>query len=110
MVIKMRWPTDDEMRVLRLLAGGEELCGVEMERRDPELVGGGIYVVLSRMEKKGFVRSRWQEVAGVRGRGLKMVVMTDFGRRCFRSAIAANVIGTSGDDVTIVIGGKEVVV
>jgi DNA-binding PadR family transcriptional regulator len=52
-----------EARILGLLAGGREMYGLEMVGFDDKLKRGTIYVTLARMQEKGFVESRREEVS-----------------------------------------------
>ena len=53
-----RLPSGKELIVLDLLAGKREMYGLEMVKASNKLGRGTVYVLLSRMEDKGYVSSR----------------------------------------------------
>jgi DNA-binding PadR family transcriptional regulator len=57
--------TAKERLILDLLIGGGEMYGLELVRRAAgSLARGTVYVTLDRMEEKGFVESRREELQG----------------------------------------------
>ena len=72
-----------ERLILELLAGGEELYGLQMVAASKRrLKRGTIYVTLGRMERKGYLRSRLEEAPPLAG-GLprRRYAVTAAGRR-----------------------------
>src|SRR5262245_27784256 len=59
MRLRMKLPSRNEVEVLRLLAGGRELYGLELVKRSGgTLKRNWIYVVLGRMEDQSYIRGR----------------------------------------------------
>lgn len=59
----IEWPTKTEVLVLRLLIPqGESYGHALVKKSDGALKRGTVYVTLGRMEKKGFLESREEEV------------------------------------------------
>jgi PadR family transcriptional regulator, regulatory protein PadR len=59
----MGWPSKLELLILRLLVAGGESYGLALVRAsDGLLKRGTVYVTLGRMEEKGLVSSRQEEV------------------------------------------------
>ena len=72
-----------EALILRLLAGGKEMYGLELVAASKRrLKRGTVYVTLGRMERKGYVTSRLEEAPPAAG-GLprRIYEATAFGRR-----------------------------
>jgi PadR family transcriptional regulator PadR len=70
-----------EAEVLRLLITNGEMYGLEMVNNSPELKRGTIYVTLSRMEEKGYVSSRKEDVQPGDGPPRRCYVATGLGER-----------------------------
>src|SRR5262245_21995195 len=67
-VDRMKLPSGNEVEVLRLLAPGRELYGLEMiKRSEGALKRNSIYVVLGRMEHQGFIKGREVKKDGTPG-------------------------------------------
>lgn len=74
-----------EVVILQLLQSGGEMYGLEMVRASDRLKRGTIYVMLQRMEEKGYVTSR-KEHAGSQGRSPRRIYrMTGAGARALRA-------------------------
>jgi PadR family transcriptional regulator, regulatory protein PadR len=59
----MGWPSKLELLILRLLIGGGESYGLALVKAsDGALKRGTVYVTLGRMEEKGLVLSRQEDV------------------------------------------------
>ena len=59
---RMPWPSATEALTLRLLVGRGESYGLQLVKAsDGELKRGSVYVVLGRLEEKGFVESRQED-------------------------------------------------
>jgi DNA-binding PadR family transcriptional regulator len=81
-----RMPSKTEALILDLLARQREMYGLELVRASGGLLKRGtIYVLLSRMEEKGFVASRQQFEATASGLPKRIYTLTGLGQR----AIAA---------------------
>jgi PadR family transcriptional regulator, regulatory protein PadR len=86
----MKLPSGNEVEVLRLLAGGRELYGLEMiKRADGALKRNSIYVVLGRMEDQGFVKGREAKHEGTPGMPRRLYKITGLGQRVFAAWEAA---------------------
>ena len=94
----MKMPSGNEVEVLRLLAGGRELYGLEMLKRSRgALKRGSIYVVLGRMEDQGYIEGR--EIKGVgmpgmprrlykiKGLGIRALAAHDAAQAAFRGRL-----------------------
>ena len=75
-----------ELLVLRLLAGADELYGLQMvDASAGDLKRGTIYVTLGRMEDKGYITSRSDEPPpGAGGHPRRLYTMTPLGRRMLK--------------------------
>jgi DNA-binding PadR family transcriptional regulator len=76
-----------EYRIMSLLIGNgaKEMYGLEMvQKSEGKLKKGTIYVLLDRLEKKGFVKGRTEQATGV-GIPRKLYKPTGLGRRAFNA-------------------------
>ena len=73
-----------EIVILQLLQSGGEMYGLEMVRASDRLKRGTIYVMLQRMEEKGYIRSRLEPAPRHAG-GLprRLYEATPLGHRIF---------------------------
>ena len=86
----MKLPSGNEVEVLRLLAGGRELYGLEMiKRSDGALKRNSIYVVLGRMEDQGFIKGREVKKKGTPGMPRRLYKVTGLGQRALAAWEAA---------------------
>lgn len=85
--------SNKEFAALELLINGGEMYGLEMVKAsDGNLKRGTIYVMLSRMEEKGYVKSRHDKEVGLAGMPRRKFIITGFGQRAFRASKAAEAI------------------
>lgn len=86
-----RLPSGNELRVLRLLRDGGEQYGLELvEASGGKLGRAGIYVTLSRMEEKGFVKRAMPKPPELHpGMPRPRYSLTALGERAYRAACAA---------------------
>lgn len=82
-------PTDLEMVILSLLLGGREMYGLEMVRKDEQLGENSVYVILTRMVARGFVKARYEtdEEKKVRGPRRRLYKITPFGHQAYQMRI-----------------------
>ena len=74
-------PSRTEVAVLELLSG-KKMYGLEMVKASDRLTRGSIYVILNRMEDKGLVSSRVDEITGPLA-GRRIYSITGFGQRAY---------------------------
>ncbi len=83
----MRLPTDLEMIVFMLLlaARGGELYGLEMVHKDNKLSENSIYVILTRMVARGFLKARYEteQEQKVRGPKRRLYSITAYGKQMY---------------------------
>lgn len=85
-------PSRKETVALELLSGGKNLYGLEMVKASGgELKRGTIYVLLDRLEDKGFVTSTAEKQAGLPGMPRRMYRITGVGQRALAARYAAQV-------------------
>ena len=85
-------PTDLEMAILMLLLSGREMYGLEMVRKDPDVIlESSVYVVLTRMVARGFVKARYETDAEKKTRGprRRLYKITPFGEQQYDARLAA---------------------
>jgi tetratricopeptide (TPR) repeat protein len=87
-------PVGPQKKILELLTRGDAMFGMQMFDEDPTLKRGSIYVVLPRMERRGYVTS-WEDldspvIAGMRRRYYRI---TPAGQRALEVARAAEQAG-----------------
>lgn len=71
--------TKTELLILEQLVGNRELYGLEIIKKEPRLKRGTIYVLLGRLEEKGFVKSRQRVEANVSGLPRRVYAITGAG-------------------------------
>lgn len=88
----MRLPSGKELLALKLLRdGGAEMYGLELVKASAGKLGrAGVYVTLSRLEEKGFVRSRTPASENHPGLPRPRYKLTALGERVLRAAEAAS--------------------
>ena len=83
-------PIPKETIALELLSGGRELYGLEMVKASNGALGRGtIYVLLDRMEDKGFVASKAEKQDGAPGMPRRLYRITGLGQRSLAAKYAA---------------------
>lgn len=71
-----------QREILKMLVANGEMYGLEMVNVSGRLKRGSIYVILNRMENKGLIESRKQEVApGAAGAARRVYKVTGHGSR-----------------------------
>ncbi len=80
-----RLPSGKEVAVLELLIARREMYGLEMVHACPKLSRGTIYVLLNRMEDKGYIKSRHVKEQGVSGLPKRVYWVTGLGQRAFEA-------------------------
>ena len=84
--IDVMLPSGKEAVVLGLLRGSGEMYGLEMVRAsDGALRRGSVYVILDRLEDKGFVQSRADKRHGLPGMPRRFYRITGLGERALRA-------------------------
>jgi PadR family transcriptional regulator, regulatory protein PadR len=83
----IEWPTKTELLVLRLLIPeGESYGHALVKKSDGALKRGTVYVTLGRMEAKGFLTSREEQVEpGYVGIPRRLYVVTGLGQRALQA-------------------------
>jgi DNA-binding PadR family transcriptional regulator len=84
-----------EFLIMRLLIGnsGKEMYGLEMvDKSDGELKKGTIYVLLGRLEEKGFVKAR-TETTGTSAIPRRLYRPTGLGQKVFEAWSSVAAIG-----------------
>ena len=85
-----RLPSGKELIVLDLLAGKREMYGLEMVRASSRLARGTVYVLLSRMEHKGYVTSRQVKEENTSGMPKRVFSITGLGQRALAATRQAH--------------------
>lgn len=80
-----------EIVILDLLINHGEMYGLEMVKASSELKRGAIYVTLSRMADKGYVKSRTIEDPTISGKPRRLYSATGEGQRVFESSHVARI-------------------
>ena len=81
-----RLPSGKELLVLELLSGKPAMYGLEMVRASNGLARGTFYVLLSRMEDKGYVSSRQEKQETQSGMPRRLYSITGVGQRALHAA------------------------
>jgi len=76
-------PSGKELVVLELLVAKHEMYGLEMVNASPKLGRGTVYVLLNRMEDKGYIRSRHEKEDGASGLPKRVYSITGLGQRAY---------------------------
>jgi DNA-binding HxlR family transcriptional regulator len=75
-------PTGQQLKILSILEMlPNEMAAIDIMNRDPSLVEGTIYAALMRLEKKGYVTSRKEEVSTEPGAPRRYYTLTGLGAR-----------------------------
>ena len=92
-----RLPSRTELIVLNFLAQKREMYGLELVRvSNNKLKRGTIYVLLSRLEDKGFVSSRQISDIGVSGLPKRVYSITGLGQRAISASQQVEIILSYG--------------
>jgi DNA-binding PadR family transcriptional regulator len=96
--MKVRLPSDKELIVLRLLRDGEpEMYGLELVKASGGKLGrAAIYVVLARMEAKGFLKRQTPTEDEHPGLPRPRYRMTALGEKALRATDAAQGVMAAG--------------
>ena len=78
-----------EHEILMLLTQRRERYGLEMVKESDRIKRGSVYVVLDRMEQKGWVKSRQEEITGQAGLPRRLYSIAAPGVAALRAADAA---------------------
>ena len=78
---EVRLPSGMELIVLELLASNRKMYGLELVKASDSLKRGTVYVLLNRMEDKGYVRSRQVKEEGASGMPKRLYEITGLGER-----------------------------
>lgn len=79
----LRLPSGKELVVLELLINRREMYGLEMVKASNKLGRGTVYVLLNRMEDKGYISSRQVKEEGAPGLPLRVYSITGLGQRAY---------------------------
>lgn len=95
--MEIRLPTDQEMKVLRLLHDGREMYGLEIvDTYSGEILRSSIYVILTRMRARNLVTERVEKAktkSGRQGSGkLRLYRITDLGRKMYHARAASDAL------------------
>jgi PadR family transcriptional regulator, regulatory protein PadR len=80
-----RLPSGKEVAVLELLVTRREMYGLEMVHACSKLGRGTIYVLLNRMEDKGYVKSRQVKETNQSGLPRRVYSVTGLGQRALHA-------------------------
>jgi DNA-binding PadR family transcriptional regulator len=81
-----RLPSGKELIVLDLLSSKREMYGLEMVKSSNRLARGTIYVMLYRMEDKGYVTSRQVKDENASGMPKRVYAITELGKKLLEIA------------------------
>jgi DNA-binding PadR family transcriptional regulator len=81
-----RLPSAKELIVLDLLSSEREMYGLEMVKSSNCLARGAIYVMLYRMEDKGYVTSRQVKDKNASGMPKRLYAITEWGNKVLEIA------------------------
>ena len=76
-------PSGKELIVLQFLVTSREMYGLEMVKASNKLARGTVYVLLGRMEDKGFITSRKEKEEGRPGMPKRLYKITGLGQRAY---------------------------
>jgi len=85
-----RLPSGKELIVLDLLVGKREMYGLEMVKASNKLARGTVYVLLSRMEDKGYVSSRQVKDENTSGMPKRIYSISGLGQRALAATRQAH--------------------
>lgn len=89
---EFRLPSGKALVVLELLVARREMYGLEMVKASGKLRRGTIYVLLSRMEADGYVKSREQKDEGMPGLPRRLYRVTGLGQRAYQAVQQAKAV------------------
>ena len=87
-----RLPSGKELIVLDLLSSKREMYGLEMVKSSSRLARGTVYVLLSRMEDKGYVTSRQAKEENASGMPKRVFAITGLGQRALAATRQAHAV------------------
>ena len=93
-----KMPSGKEIVVLKLLVSKRDMYGLEMVKASTELKRGTVYVLLGRMEDKGFIKSRQEKEIGVSGMPKRIYSITGLGQRALAAHQQAQIAFTTDID------------
>jgi DNA-binding PadR family transcriptional regulator len=83
-------PSGKETIALELLHSSREMYGLEMVKASKGALGRGtVYVILDRLEDKGFVKSRAKKQPGIAGMPRRLYRITGLGQRALAATQSA---------------------
>ena len=85
-----RLPSGKELIVLELLSCKREMYGLEMVKASSRLARGTVYVLLNRMEDKGYVTSRQVKEENASGMPRRVFAITGLGQRALAATRKAH--------------------
>lgn len=94
-----RLPSGKELIVLEMLAAKREMYGLEMVKASTALARGTAYVLLNRMEDKGYVTSRQIKEENASGLPKRVYSITGLGQRALAAVRQARLV-LGGDEVS----------
>lgn len=94
---KIKLPSGKEVVVLALLTTKHEMYGLEMVKASSDLKRGTIYVLLGRMEDKGFIKSREVKEENMSGLPRRLYSVTGLGQRAYQSWQQVQQVFFAGD-------------
>jgi DNA-binding PadR family transcriptional regulator len=87
-----RLPSGKELMVLAMLSSRHEMYGLEMVKASNRLARGTVYVLLGRMEEKGYISSRQVKVENASGMPRRVYRMSGLGQQALAAAQQAQAI------------------
>lgn len=85
-----RLPSGKELLVLELLSTRREMYGLEMVKASSRLARGTVYVLMNRMEEKGYVTSRQVREENASGLPKRTYSITGLGQRALAATRQAH--------------------
>ncbi len=85
-----RLPSGKELIVLELLGGKRDMYGLEMVKATNQLARGTVYVLLGRMEDKGYVTSRQEKDETASGMPRRIYSISGLGQRALAATRQAH--------------------
>ena len=90
---EFKLPSGKELIVLEMLVGKREMYGLQMiEASEGKLKRGTIYVLLSRMEDKGYLKARHVKEPKTPGMPKRLYKVTGLGQRAYAAWQQAQVV------------------
>lgn len=100
---EFKLPSGKEVAVLELLVAKREMYGLEMVKASNKLRRGTVYVMLNRMEDKGYIKSRAVKEEGASGMPKRLYWVTGLGQRAYSAWHQAQ---ASFHSEPILVGGR----